>query len=389
MHAIGCIGEVLDRFLKARLATSVLFLVNGAVVGAWVPYIPERALALSLSAGALGATLLGGGLGAVVAMPLAGALVPRVGSRLISLIGGVGFSLALLWVTLAPSRGTLFLALVTFGLCGAGMDVAMNAQAVLVEAKTKRRILSSLHGLYSLGNVLGSLGVSAAFARHVSPRLLAAVIAVLLAGLVLGSAPLLLRDRAEGGTRGAAQRSFSPKLLLLGALVFAAMISEGATADWSGLYMRNVRALGPSWAGVGFGVFSALMLAGRLVGDAVVARLGEVRTLRLGGFFGACGALLIVFGPGTSTALFGFALLGAGLANISPVLYRASGKVPNISAGVGLATAVGLGYAGLLAGPPTLGGVAQMFGLSAIFIVLAGLCLLLSVTAGFGAPSAP
>ena len=373
---------------KARVATSFLFLVNGAIVGAWVPYIPERARELSLGAGALGATLLGGGLGAIIAMPLAGALIPRFGSRVISLAGGIGFSVAF-WVAIAvPSRLTLFAALMTFGLFGAAMDVAMNAQAVLVERKTQRRILSSMHGLYSLGNMLGSFGVSAAFAHQVRRGALPVAISSLLAAAVLGCAGWLSGKDAEGGGRKASQRSFAPRLLGLGALVFAAMILEGATADWSGFYLRNVRSLGPGWAGVGFGIFSGFMLAGRLLGDRATARIGETLTLRLGGLLGAAGALLIVFGPGNFLSLLGFGLLGTGLANISPVLYRAAGQVSGIPPGVGLATAVGLGYAGLLAGPPALGGVAQAFGVQTIFFVLAGLCLLLCLSAGVSASPA-
>lgn len=367
------------------MATSLLFLVSGTVIGAWVPYIPERAHELHLSAAALGTTLLGGGLGAVIAMPIVGALISRLGSRFTSVVGGVGFTLAFTGLASAPGRLTLFLALVTFGLFGAGMDVAMNAQAVLVETSMGRRLLSSMHGLFSLGNMLGSFGVSVAFAHHLPPQRLASAIAVLLALSLLSSAPLLLGEDADPANRETTRRSFAPRLLLLGSLVVAAMVSEGATADWSGLYLRNVRSLGPGWAGVGFGIFSGSMLAGRLFGDPVIARIGEVRALRLSGTVGAFGALLVVLGPGSFTALLGFGLFGAGLANISPVLYRAAAQVPNIAPGVGLATAVGMGYAGLLVGPPAMGGVAQAFGLGAIFLVLAALSLVLGLAAKAGA----
>lgn len=318
-----------------------------------------------------------------MAMPLAGTLVPRLGSRIMSTMGGAGFAGSLLLAVLAPTRWMLLLALIGFGLCGAGMDVAMNAQAVLVEVRSGRRVLSSLHGLYSLGNVVGSLGVSAAFARGLSHRGLVFAISAALLVAVLASSSFMLPDRANGQEQN--RRSFAPRLILLGSLVVAAMICEGAMADWSGLYLRNARHLGAGWAGVGFGVFSGLMLAGRLLGDRIVATLGELWTLRVGGLLAACGALLVIYGPGTSAALSGFALLGIGLANASPVLYRGAGHVRDVPAGVGLATAVGMGYAGLLAGPPLLGGIAQAFGLSAVFLVMAGLALVLAGNARFAA----
>ncbi len=340
-----------------------------------------------MSAGTLGTVLLGAGIGALIAMPVASRVIPRYGSRLISTLCGVGFATALFLNVLMPIRWALLLALVLFGMCGAGMDVSMNAQAVLVESRSKRRILSSLHGLFSLGNVIGSFGISAAFARHVAPVTLAMSASLLLVIAVLASASGMLGDDALGKAGGTQLSRFSPRLLSLGALVIAAMICEGGTADWSGLYLRNVRHLGPGWAGVGFGVFASLMLAGRFLGDQVVSRLGEVRTVRLGCLLAAGGALLVVFGPGTGGALLGFALFGAGLANSSPVLYRAAGRMPGIPAGVGLATAVGMGYTGLLAGPPMLGGVGQSLGIGAIFLVMAGLCVMLSFSAGISQPS--
>ena len=363
------------------MATSVLFLVNGAVVGCWVPFIPERAQSLGLSAGRLGAVLLGGGLGAVLVMPVAGHLTSRVGSRLVSVVCGIGVALTLLLNVVMPNQWSLLASLVFFGMFGAGMDIAMNAQAVLVEVRQGRRTLSSMHGLYSLGNVVGAFGISAAFAGHLAPRLACAFASVLFAVAVLGSARFLFEH--DGGEANApATRSFAPRLLLLGALVIAAMICEGGTADWSGLYLRHSRGLGPGWAGVGFGVFSTVMLLGRFTGDTLVSRMGEVRTLRLGGLLSGGGTLLVVFGPGALAVLLGFALFGAGLANASPVLYRAAGRVPHLPAGVGLATSVGMGYAGLLAGPPMLGGIGQAYGLRAIFLVLGSLALLLSAGAG-------
>ncbi len=337
------VGDTLQQTYKARRATSVFFLVNGAVVGAWVPFIPERAHALGMSAGSLGAVLLGAGVGAVLMMPIAGSLIPRFGSRVVSTVCGLCFAAGLLVNVTVPTHWALLLALFFFGMSGAGMsgagmDVSMNAQAVLVENRSGVRILSSLHGLFSLGNVLGSFGVSAAFARHVLPRPLAAATSAVLALAIAVSGWAMLGDDAQGSPHPHARqasRSFNPRLLFLGCLVVGAMICEGGTGDWSGLYLRSARGLGPGWAGVGFGVFASLMLVGRLLGDLIVARLGEVRTLQVGGLVAAGGALLVVFGPGAVGALVGFALFGTGLANVSPVLYRAAGKVPGIPAGVG------------------------------------------------------
>ena len=370
---------------RARHATAVFFFNTGAVVGVWVPFIPERAHALGLNPAQLGTTLLGSGIGAVLAMPLAGALVPRLGSRLVSVVAGVGFPLFLLTAVLAPTRPLLLATLVLYGMCGAATDIAMNAQAVLIEKRSGKRIISSLHGTYSLGNVVGSLAVSAALAHHGSPTLLVAALATALAVAVLAAGPAMLPK--DGTPTPAAQRSFAPRLVLLGTLVVAAMVSEGAIADWSASLLRAVRGFGPGAAGIGFAVFAAAMLTGRFLGDRIVARLRERWTLRLGGLGSALGALLVLLGPGKAGAMAGFALMGFGLSNVCPVLYRSAGQVRGVPAGIGLATAVGMGYAGLLAGPPLLGYVGQGFGLPAIFLVLVALSALLSATANVSSPA--
>ena len=369
---------------RARIASGIFFFANGAVVGAWVPFIPERARALALSPGSLGRVLLGAGVGAMMVMPIVGRLTARLGSRAVSMVCALGFAAVLCLNVWAPSAALLLPSLILFGMCGAGMDVAMNTQAVLVEERSGQRTLSLLHGLFSLGNVVGSLVVSAAFARGLPMRPLAVAVAVSLAVATTASSRWMLPQGSAHADAVRPRSVFTRRILWLGALVLAAMVSEGGTADWSGLYLRNARGLGPGWAGVGFGVFAALMLLGRFVGDTLAAKLGEVRLLRLGGVLSVLGALLVVYGPGTAGAMVGFALFGAGLANVSPVLYRTAGQSPGLPPGVGLASAVGLGYVGLLAGPPLLGEVGQAFGLPAIFLVLAVLGLVLGLNARIG-----
>jgi hypothetical protein len=151
------------------------------------------------------------------------------------------------------------------------------------------------------------------------------------------------------------------------------MVCEGSIADWSGLYLRVVRGAGLGVSGYGYAAFAALMVTGRLLGDSVVARFSEERTLLAGGLLAAAG-LGVVIGTGWQHMtgelwwLLGFALVGAGLANGSPILYRTAGRVPEVPAGAGIATTVGIGYAGLLAGPPGLGFVAKHAGLTSILL---------------------
>lgn len=373
-----------SRSRAAQRATAAYFLVNGVGVGAWVPHLPDRARALQLDAGMLGWVLLASGLGAVLAMPLAARLVPRVGSRKVCRVTGAIFPLVLSAMVLAPTPVLLAIALLGMGLTGASMDVAMNAQGIAVEERLGERTISRLHGIWSIGAFSGSAVTSYLLARHIPAGIIALSITAAMLITILLASPALLTYTEEGVQPH--PRAFRPhgRLLLLGMVVFAAMVAEGSIADWSGLYLRVVRGAGQGISGYGYAAFAAMMVAGRLCGDRVVARLGEQRVLLTGALL-AAGGLALVVGTGWAGRhyeawwLAGFAMVGAGLSNGSPVLYRTAGRVPGVPSGAGIATAVGLGYVGFLVGPPALGFVGKQAGLSAILVCVLGMCCLLAL----------
>ncbi len=364
---------------RARLGVAAFFFANGSVVGGWVPHVPDRARTLHLNPAQLGAILLAAGIGATIAMPLAGWLTSRIGSKQVALIGGGLMPLALAGAVAAPAPWVMAIALLFFGFSGASMDVAMNAQGVLVEKRLGHRTISLFHGIWSLGGVLGSAATATALARGIRPVVVACVLAGFLVLIVLSArnrlyphAEEFLHDR-DHMTRP------SGRLLLLGMLAFAAMLSEGAVADWSGLFLRLARSLGAGVVGYGYSAFAAAMVLGRLTGDRVVARITEVRALRFGGLLAAAGTLVILYTHSLGASLPGFALMGLGLSNVSPILYRSAGHVPGVAPGAGIATAVGIGYAGLLIGPPLLGVLGHSRGIASIFGVVTVLCLVLAI----------
>jgi Na+/melibiose symporter-like transporter len=363
----------LQRAKTAQRAVAAYFLANGIVMGAWVPHVPDRARELQLDAGSLGWTLLASGLGAVLSMPIAGRLTGRLGSRAVTRVAGIAFPLTLSIVVLAPSVLLMTLALLCFGIAGASMDVSMNAQGIAVEEQLGERTISRLHGVWSIGAFTGSAITSFLLSRHVPARAIVLSFSALLVVVVIVATPGLFTRAEEGLHEQSHALRPNGRLLLLGMVAFVSMVCEGSIADWSGLYLRVVRGAGQGVSGYGYAIFAALMVSGRLSGDWMVAKLGEERTLLAGGLLAATG-LGVVIGSGWMHLgselwwLLGFALVGAGLANGSPVIYRTAGRVPEVPAGAGIATAVGIGYAGLLAGPPGLGFVGKHAGLTSILV---------------------
>lgn len=364
---------------RSRIAVAGYFFANGCAVGGWVPHVPDKARELGLNPAQLGLTLLAAGCGAVLAMPLAGWWTSNVGSRRVAFLGGCMMPMALWCMVLAPAAWMMAAALFVFGMSGASMDVAMNSQGILVEQRLGFRTISLFHGVWSVGGVLGSATSAAALSHGASPMV---VISMLSAGLLAIAASLrggMLgheQEQAHGRQHMTRPRG---RLLLIGVLAFSTMLSEGAIADWSGLFLRVVRGLGEGVVGYGYSAFAAAMVVGRFAGDRVVARLKEQRALCYGGLLAVAGVAVVLLAHGLAWSLPGFALIGFGLSNASPILYRSAGMVPGVAPGAAIATAVGIGYAGLLIGPPMLGVLGRSAGLPSIFYVIASLCGMLSL----------
>lgn len=367
---------------RARLAVFAAFFANGAVVGGLAPHIPGRSFALHLNTAELGTALLAAGFGCVCAMPLANAAVGRWGSRRVTMVAGPLFVAMFSGVILAPTPLLFAACLLVFGLCGATMDVAMNSQAIAVEQQLGERNMSRFHGLFSTGGAAGSAVSSALLARHVQDGYAALLLSGGLVLLLFCCLRWMLRGTEKQRRAETKRARLRGTLLLLGALAVAAMVSEGAVGDWSALFLRTERGAGVGLAGYGYTAFAVAMLAGRFSGDWMMRHVGEGLALRVGGMVAGIGYLAVVISPYAAGCIAGFALVGIGISNASPILYRAAGKVPGVAPQAGIATAVGTGYAGLLAGPPALGWLARGVGLGHSFIALIVLCGLLVVGAG-------
>jgi hypothetical protein len=270
----------------------------------------------------------------------------------------------------------LILGLMLFGLSNGAMDVAMNAQGVAVEQRYGRPIMSSFHGLFSLGGLTGAGIGGLVLAAGIEPVVHVLGMAIILGSLGAAALRGLLPasvDIVEGGPVFAWPRGPIAGLCIL---AFFSMVGEGAMADWSAVYLRNSLATGPGLAAAGFAAFSMMMAAGRLTGDRLVGYFGPVRLVRLSAGLAAAGLGLAMLIGQPAAAIIGFGCVGLGLANVIPILFSAAGRMPGLSAGAGIAAVATTGYLGFLAGPPLIGFAAELLtlagalGIVAVFIGL-------------------
>lgn len=331
----------------------------GLAYGGWAASIAGVKTALGLSDGALGAALLCVAAGAMVAMPAMGWLGARGFPWLLTASG-----LALVFVLVLPGFVTAGVALggvlLLLGAAAGSLDVGMNARASRFEQETGRAVMSSFHAAFSLGGLLGTVLVAGCEAAGAGVRggLLLAAAAV--AGCVLAHV-WLDPDPAMGGQEKSASAGWPSRALVgIGLLCLLAFLTEGAVADWSGVFMRDVAGYEAPAGASGYAAFSGGMIAARVFGDRWVRRFGARMVLQAGALVAAMGVALAMAWP--MVGALGFGLVGLGAANIAPILFSAAGRA-GPAASTGIAAVATLGYAGMLVGPPIIGGVAELSGL--------------------------
>ncbi|MFW5488231.1 MAG: MFS transporter [Desulfovibrio sp.] len=372
----------MQRISNARHAVLAIFFINGFILASWVPHIPLVKERLGLGEAALGLALLAMAAGAVATMPLSGLWSNRQGSGRVTAWAAFCFSLALPLPTLAPGLASLMAALAVFGACNGAMDVAMNAQAVAVEKHHGSPLMSSFHGFFSLGGLAGSGTGALALGLGMPPAVHVGAVCAIALPVCLIACKHLLPSQAD--IRSTGPKFVLPKgsLLGLGALAFLVLAAEGAMMDWSAVYMRSVLFSEQGVAATGYAAFSLAMAAGRLFGDRFVAQAGPVRLTRITALLAACGLWLALAVTHSAIALVGFACVGLGMSNLIPVLFSAAGSHSESGAGPGIAAVATAGYFGLLAGPPTIGFLAEYLGLPVALGCIGGGIAVVALLAG-------
>jgi MFS family permease len=367
---------------RARYAVAAVFAVHGAVTGSFatrVPWIQDHA---SLGAGQLGFALAFTAFGASCSMPLAGRISHRFGSRT-ALRGLIAlWTLALVLPSLAPNLYTLCLAMFTYGASAGMADVAMNALGVEIERLLGRSIMSGLHGMWSAGALVGSAAGTLAAHLGSDARLHFALAAAVLTGLGLTACTWVLDLQPAEDEEPPPRFALPPRsALLIGTVGFCAVFAEGASLDWSAVFLRDRLGSSAGLAAACTTGFMLTMAVARIAGDAMVNRFGAVRTVRAGGVLAVLGGLLIVSAGHEAVAMGGFALMGLGIAVVVPLCFAAAGHAgPNPSQAIaGVAT---ITYTSGLIAPSLIGGVAQATSLVVSFCVVTALACGLTVFAG-------
>lgn len=362
------------------LATGCVFTADSLMFGSWVAHIPHVKTVLGMNDAQLGLALFGMPIGLLAMNPFSPGLIARFGLAPVTVASTLAMALSFALPVWMPERWSLMAALAIVGASVALINVAMNTCATNIERADGIFIMSTCHGMWSLGGMTGSGTAAVLIALGVAPQLHLGILAVLvIAATLLWLRPVLARVPAEEAEEAGSGSKFTipnRELLLMIFIGVAVSLCEGVAFDWSGVYLRDTLQAPEQVAALGFTFFSLAMMSMRFTGDVLIPRFGERNLLFFTALCSTVALICIIAAPTPAVGIAGFLLLGAGVALGAPILFNAAARVPGLAPGAGLATYATFSFVGFLAGPPVIGFVGEQFGLHVGFAMVAALTLL-------------
>lgn len=343
-----------------RIAVNIIFFVNGFMHANLAARFPRIQEIFSLDNGIWSLVLLATSIGAVLAMPFTGWLIIKNGSRRIAIFSAFSYCLFFPFLTYMPGLYGLIPLFFTLGVTAGMLDVSMNSQAVMVEKAKGKPIMTSFHALFSIGMAIGAISGSLFAKSGVS--LFLHMISITIASMIASGFARyhLIHDKPEAGeSEGPAFRLPTAAMVSIGVIAFCSMLGEGAMADWSANYMKNIAGADEAKAALGLSAFALAMTIGRLIGDKGRAKYGDKKLMVVCGLIATVGLSFSLALTQPELVMIGFFLVGIGLSVIVPIAYSIAGNSTSVSPGVGLAMVTTVGYTGFLFGPPVIGFIAD------------------------------
>jgi predicted MFS family arabinose efflux permease len=261
--------------------------------------------------------------------------------------------------------------LILTGICLSITNIAMNTCVTAIEHEDQINIMSTCHGMFSAGLMLGSIMASILIGFQINPTIHVISVSSVMILLAFYVRPIIMNIHEEKVEESGAKFSFPKGALLMMILISICInVTEGSMADWTAVYMREVVHTNDYFIGWGLAGYSMFMATGRFVGDSLIPKYGTNHILIVGGIVSALGLSLALLLPYTFTAIIGFALVGAGVSCGAPIMYGSAARIPNMAKGAGLATMNTFSMLGFLAGPVLIGFISKSVNLSFAFVVV-------------------
>lgn len=369
-------------FLKrVRWAVFFFYFMQGLCFSSWASRIPDIKTSLGLNDATWGTILLMIPLGQITGMMFSGFVVSKLGSKRILRFTVAGYCISLIAIGSAESEFTLLTSLVIFGFFGNFCNISINTQGVTIESMYNKPIMASFHGGWSLAGLVGGAVGLIMTSSRIAPSFHFTLVALVVIVSTAVNIKYLQPDIRPDERTGEAKTRKKPESFLfwLGTVAFCGMAAEGAMADWSGLYLKDIVKMPHHLAPLGLTVYMVTMATGRFFVDRFTQQWGRKRVLQGGGTLIFLGLSLAVICPHPILTLVAFMITGMGTASIVPTVYSVAGQRTRIPASIALTLVSSISFLGFLLGPPVIGYISEATSLrySYSLIGLAGICIVI------------
>ncbi len=373
----------LSDLARKRVAVAAYYFVPGVIFASWASRIPDIKHLLHLSNGQLGSVLFAIPIGQLLMMAFSGILVSKFGSRKMLVISEVLYAVALFAIGNSSTVMHLIMGLIAFGMMANLMNIATNTQACLLEKLYGRNIMSSFHGLWSMGGFTGGI-IGALFANTLLPISVhfGSILAMAIIVIAVGFRHLVNDEQAKAEEEDIPKFSFrtiDPILFLLGLMGFAGMFCEGTVYDWSSVYFSSVVKPDDMFIRAGYIAGMGAMTLGRFLADGFVTKYGPSRVLKVCGVLIVTGLWMAAALPYLVPATLGFLLVGFGISSSVPICYSIAGKLGTMKASIAITIVSSVSFFGFLVGPPVIGWLSEATNLRIALSIAACLGLMIAL----------
>ncbi len=363
-------------FVKNKEALSVgfLFSVSSLLFGTWVAAIPFVKMRLKFSDGSLGFSLLLAPLGSITGMLISTYIFRKISVGRWMMTGYILNCIIMIFQINSPTRPILWMALYCYGMVGFLNGVSSNATVNMLEKKYNRFMMSTCHGMYSLGGAVSALIGAGFVAIGIVSGWQILILSFVIVLILIFNRKNLLVHKDIIHTKSSFKLP-SPTILGISFICMVVFMAEGCVADWSALFFKEVLHAKRGLISFGYAGFSIAMTIGRLNGDSLIAKIGDKKIVIAGALIASLGFVMVSFAPSVAIAVAGYTLVGVGCSCIVPVLFSASANIPGVSTVEGFAMVTTGGLIGFLAGPSVIGFISEKSDLSKGFLLLTLLCI--------------
>ncbi|MBN2520361.1 MAG: MFS transporter, partial [Bacteroidales bacterium] len=345
---------------KKYFSSAFFFSGFSLIVSSWVIYIPRIAEKLSITEGKIGIAIFFSAVGALVIIPVLKLIIDRLGAGRLAYYSIIAYSLAAICIFLSSSYFALCASLFYFGMCGSSLSLSINSLVPVIEKTDKVYIMSGTHAFFSIGGMLGA-GIGSFIAAKIKyPIIHIGSVILIILFIVTVYKKYYYNIKGENKKNIGRFIHFLKPLAVVAFIGLVIMVSEGAIADWSALYLKSISKTNIKFLGLGYSGFSLFMAIGRLYGDSISKKTGSWKLISFGSIIAIAGFFVVLL-TNRFLPIIGFSLTGLGFSVIVPEVFRMASKMEHIDTSTGVSVITGSGYVGFLGGPVALGIIAEYY----------------------------